>query len=59
MKIERGVDRFANMVIEKIDWAHADNNRPADLNTEEVFDYLLFALDDLQRQIDELKEERR
>lgn len=50
MEIERGVDRFAEALREAA-------TRPS--RTVQVFDTLLFTLDDLQRQIDELKEEAR
>lgn len=48
MNVERGVDRFAKALEERVT-----------TTVPQLQDALLFALDDLQRQIDELKEERR
>lgn len=65
MDVERGVDMFANQINnardEAVDYSQGPEpvkNWPA-YDVERLLDSLLFALDDLQRQIDELKEEAR
>ena len=57
MEIERGVDLFANRLREVRQFAV--DGGVGSLYDGHIWDALLFAVDDLQRQIDELKEERR
>lgn len=58
MGTERGVDRFAKALHDADDYAKI-KSRGVFLMDRRMADLTLFALDDLQRQIDELKEEAR